>query len=903
MPTADRTPQAWWSLDAAALAAELGSSSAGLSVAEAQARLARCGPNRVAARDERGAISLLLRQLRSPLVLILVAGALLSLLLRDWTDAVTILVILAGSALLGFTQELRASQAVARLRDRLALSVRVRRDGRLQDMPAEALVPGDVIELAAGRLVPADGLLLESRGLLVGEASLTGESLPVEKRPGAVTAASALAQRSNCVYLGSSVRSGWAAVLVVCTGRGTVLADLASRLGRADEETSFERGVRHFGDLLLRVMFAVVLAVLAANWLLGRPAVDSLLFAAALAVGLSPELLPAIVSVSLARGARALAGRGVLVRRLDAIEDLGEMDVLATDKTGTLTVGTLALVAAVDAQGAPSSEVLRLAHLNAAFEAGITNPIDQALVQAGHAAGLATEGWAKFDEIPYDFERRRLTVVVRSLAPNPPHVPVAGEDLLVTKGAVDNVLAVCALEAAERERLAAQARAKGERGLRVLAVATRQIAYAGQEPVARDAPGAPRYDVSDEQGLAFAGFLHFADPPKADARQAVLALRRRGVRVKMITGDNRHVAAHVAGEVGVARATRAGASVAAATAAGAPAAVVPRLLTGEQVAAMSDEALAHQVVRTDVFAEVEPAQKERIVRALKRAGHTVGFLGDGINDAPALHAADVGISVDQAADVARESADIVLLRPDLAVLERGIAEGRRTFANTLKYIQITTSANFGNMVSMAVATPLLPFLPLTATQILANNFLSDFPSLAIAGDRVDAAPLRRARRWDLAEVRRFMIVFGLVSSAFDLMMFALLRRVFEADAPLFHSAWFVFSLLTELAVVLVLRTRGAMWASRASPLLLALTAVVAAVAFALPCFGPLAHALGLVPLPATLAIALVAMLLGYVTATEAAKRWFFRPRAVWPRLTPAARARARHRARWRSGRR
>jgi Mg2+-importing ATPase len=836
--TAAHTRPAWWHEDEAALLGRLAASPHGLSSGQAAARLAAIGPNLVAAPDQVSWQRLLWRQFSSPLVLILVVASALSLLLRDWVDAVTILVIVAASAGLGFWQELRASAAVAQLKSRLALNARVRRDGTLLTLPARELVPGDVIELAAGNLVPADGRVLEARDFLVNQASLTGESLAVEKRAGTVDAEASLAARTNCVHLGSSVRSGTASVLLTATGRATLLADVAARLAARDEETAFERGVRRFGELLLRVMVAMVVVVLAANAALGRSAIESLLFAAALAVGLTPELLPAIVSVALAGGARALAAAGVLVRRLDAIEDLGSIDILCTDKTGTLTVGTMALAGALDAQGQPSDEVLRLAHLNSALETGIDNPIDAAIVDAGARAGLSTAAWTKVDEIPYDFVRRRLTIVVADARQPEQH-------RLVTKGAVAQVLAICALDAGERERLEAFARAQGERGVRVLALATRTL------------EARARYAVDDEAALDFAGFLCFSDPPKPDAARTLRALAARGVRVKMITGDNRHVAAHLAAQVGL---------------------DPNALLTGEQLAALRDEALWHLAERSDCFVEVDPAQKERIVRALQRTGHAVGYLGDGINDAPALHAADVGISVDLAVDVARESADIVLLEPDLGVLERGIAAGRRTFANTLKYIQITTSANFGNMISMALATPLLPFLPLTATQILLNNFLSDLPALAISTDRVDAEDLGAAQRWNLADVRRFMIVFGLISSAFDLLTFALLVEVFDAGPALFHSGWFVVSLLTELAVVLVLRTRTAAWASRPSPLLVWTTLAVAALALALPFTGPLAQLLGFVPMSAAMVAALVTIVLAYAVVTEAAKRRFWRQR-------------------------
>ncbi len=832
-PETATPPEAWWAQDADTLLTALDSRPEGLDEAEAAQRLAAHGPNSLQRGPRHGALRLALRQFTNPLVLILVVGALLSMLLQDWADAVLILLIVAASAGLGFAQELRASRAVEALQRRLALTARVCRGGQVCTLPAAGLVPGDVLELAAGHLVPADGVLLSATDFLVNQASLTGESLPVEKRPGTSAAAAVLAERHNALFAGSSVRSGQARVLVVRTGAGTVLAGLSGHLLGAEPETEFERGLRHFGLLLLRLMLLVVIVVLVANQLLGRPVVESLLFAVALAVGLSPELLPAIVSVSLARGALRLARAGVLVRRLDAIEDLGGMDRLLTDKTGTLTEGVLALAATVDAAARPSDEVLRLAHLNAAFETGIDNPIDQALVEAGQRAGLATEPWRKLDEIPYDFVRRRLTVVLERDGEAP---------LLITKGAVPQVLDACRIDAAGRAAAEAFVQQQGEQGLRVLALAT-------SRPPRRD-----DYTVADEHALELAGFVCFHDPVKADAAATLQALVRHGVRVAMVTGDNRHVAARVAAQVGLD-----------------PAA----LLSGAQIAGLRDEALWHLAERTHVFAEVEPAQKERIVRALQHRGHAVGFLGDGINDAPALHAADVGISVEHAVDVARESADLVLLRADLGVLERGIAEGRRTFANTLKYIQITTSANFGNMISMAIATPLLPFLPLTAGQILLNNFLSDLPSLAIATDRVDAPALRRAGRWDLAALRRFMLLFGAISSLFDLLTFVLLVKVFAVAQPAFHAAWFLVSVLTELAVVMVLRTAGPAWRSRPGRWLTITTVAVAAASMLLVGWPPLAGLLGFAPLPGTLWATLLAIVLGYVLVTEVAKRRFF----------------------------
>jgi Mg2+-importing ATPase len=834
--TAVSRESAYWSRDPLELMAALGTGTQGLSAAEAAERLRRLGANTVEDQPRLTALRLLLRQFESPLVLILVFGAAISLILRDWVDASIILVIVLGSTLLGFVQEYRASAAVVALRRRLALTVQVMRDGAVRTVAASAIVPGDVIQLSAGNLVPADGVVLEAKDFLVTEASLTGESFPVEKSPEVVAPATPLAGRTNCVFLGTSVRSGTATVLVMKTGRDTAFGAVAARLHERAPETEFARGVRQFGYLLVRVMVVMVVFVLAVNHVLDRPIIESLLFAVALAVGISPELLPAIVSVTLARGARAMARRGVIVRRLEAIEDLGSMDVLCTDKTGTLTEGVIALDAAVDPETRTSAEVLRLAYLNAAFETGIENPLDAAIVAAGERDGLATAGHGKIDEIPYDFIRKRLTIVVAG-------EDEAAEHLIITKGAFANVLAACSVDAALRERLEAYYRQKGTEGYRVLAVATKRVA-------ARE-----RYGRDDERGMSFAGFLLFFDPPKADAQKTIRDLAALGIRVKVITGDNRYVAAHVAAAIGLD-----------------PAA----MLTGEEVAKLKDESLWHLAERTDLFVEVDPQQKERIVRALQRIGHAVGYLGDGINDAPSLHAADVGISVEKAVDVARESADVILLQHDLDVLRRGVEDGRATFANTLKYISITTSANFGNMVSMALATPLLPFLPLAAKQILLNNFLSDLPSIAISTDKVDAEHTARAQRWNVNDVRRFMIVFGLISTVFDLLTFVLLLKVFESDETTFQTVWFVVSLLTELAVVLVLRTHGPAIRSMPSRLLLWTTIAVGAAALALPFTGPLAYVFGFVALSWQLMLASVLIVAAYILTTELAKAAYYR---------------------------
>lgn len=836
----------YWSEPSAEIYDALRSSVQGLSAGDAALRLQDVGPNEIEETQEHSVLRLLWRQFESPLVLILVFGAVISFITKDWIEAAIILIVVVSSTLLGFVQEYRASTAVASLRQRLALTVQVWRDGRVQTTQARALVPGDVVELAAGNLVPADGVILEANDFLVTEASLTGESFPVEKRTGVVAKNSTLAERTNCVFLGTSVRSGTAKVLVVNTGLKTAFGAIAARLQSQQPDTEFEHGLRQFGYLLLRIMVIMVVFVLVVNQLLGRPVIESMMFAVALAVGLSPELLPAIVSVTLSRGARAMAERGVIVRRLDAIENLGSMTVFCTDKTGTLTKGVIDLDAVADADGKESRDVAQWAYLNAAFETGIENPLDRALVAYGQTAGFSTDGYVKVDEIPYDFLRKRLTIVVS-------HQQDGAERTLVTKGAFASVVAICThavhegqvipLEAPVLSRLEQFYEERSTAGFRVLAVATKAVS------------AKEHYHHNDEMEMTFIGFLLFFDPPKPEVSKTIQALEALGIGIKVITGDNRYVAAHVAKEIDL---------------------NPDAMLTGKEIASMRDEALWHHVDQTDLFVEVDPQQKDRVVRALQHRGHAVGYLGDGINDAPALKTADVGISVDQAVDVARESADIILLRPDLDVLRWGVEEGRRTFANTLKYICITTSANFGNMVSMALVTPVLPFLPLAAKQILLNNFLSDIPSIAISSDNVDAELIRRPQRWSLRDVRRFMIVFGLTSTVFDLITFGVLLKGFDADEQTFQSAWFVVSLLTELLVVLLLRTRMFALSSRPSALLLMSTIVVLLIAVVLPYIPLAARIFSFVPLDTTLLIASLLIVLGYAVSTELMKRVMFR---------------------------
>jgi Mg2+-importing ATPase len=821
--------------------AQSGDGASGLSQHEASHRLMRNGPNALAFKKQTTGLSLLVSQFKNPLVLILLLACVISLMAAEWVDAGVVLAIVLGSTLLGFAQEYIAGNAIEKLRAKVTLHASVLRDGQTKTLPASRVVQGDVVLLSAGSLIPADGIVLQAKDLYVNQAVLTGETFPVEKRLGVVTEKASLAERSNCVFMGTSVSSGSARMLVVQTGKATVFGQIADKLALRPPLTEFERGVQRFGYLLTRIMLVMVLVVLTINIFMAKPPVESLLFALALAVGLTPEMLPAIVSITLSHGAKRMAKLGVIVRRLHAIENLGSMDVLCTDKTGTLTAGVVALDGAVDPAGQPNASVLRLAGINAQLQSGLANPLDEAIGVAVKKAGIILNAVHKVDEIPYDFVRKCLSVVVAD---------ASGAHCLITKGALDKVLTLCttagpdaaALDSDLRASIEARFEAWSAQGYRVLGVASRAVA-AQSEP----------YTRADERDLCFAGFLLFMDPPKADVRQTIADLAQRGVQLKIITGDNQKVARHVALAVNL---------------------PVTRVMTGRELNDMGDDALMHAAGQTSVFAEVDPNQKERIILALQKTGHVVGYMGDGINDALALHTADVGISVDTAVDVAKDAADFVLLRKDLGILRLGIDEGRMTFANTLKYILTTISANFGNMFSMAVASLFLPFLPLLASQILLNNFLSDIPATAIASDRVDPEWVAKPRRWDALFIRNYMVVFGLLSSVFDLLTFAALLWLFQAAPEEFRTGWFIESLLTELVIALVVRTRRPFYRSRPGKLLLATTAAVMAVALVLP-YLPFSAVFGFVPLPAPLMLGMIGLTLAYVLAVEIAKKQFY----------------------------
>lgn len=826
----------FWSLSTGALMQHLGARPAGLTAKEAKLRLRFYGPNRLRAARRTDVLTLLVAQFKSPLILILLGAVILSFFLNEPVDALIIIAIILLSGVLGFWQEKRAADAVKALLAIVRIESRVVRDGVEIDIPAEEVVPGDICVLNAGDIIPGDAAILESKDLFIDEATLTGESFPAEKETGIVARETQLMKRKNSLFMGTHVVSGTAHALVIFTGASTEFGKVSERLRLKPAETEFEHGVRRFGYLLTEVTLILVIVIFGITVYLERPVIDSFLFALAIAVGIIPELLPAIISINLAVGAEHMARRKVIVKQLASIENLGSMNVLCADKTGTLTEGTVKLQGAQDAEGKPSEKALFYAYLNSFYETGFTNPIDEA-VRTHRQFDLA--GYQKVDEVPYDFVRKRLSILV---AKN-------GEHLMITKGAVSNVLDLCSSvelpsgcrEIGEmRKAIERQFRFLGNDGFRALGLAYKPLGKVS------------RISKEHEVGMTFLALLVFFDPPKAGVVEALDDLRKLGITLKVITGDNTHVASSVAQSV---------------------LGYEPKVLTGREVHLLSDDALRSRAPAIDVFTEIEPSQKERIILALRRSGNTVGYLGDGINDASAIHSADVGISVNSAVDVAKEAATIVLLEKELGVLSAGVREGRKTFANTLKYIYMTTSANFGNMFSMAGAALFLPFLPLLPKQILLNNFLTDFPAMAISTDAVDPELVQKPRPWDIRFIRNFMIVFGVVSSIFDFLTFAALVFILKASAEEFRTGWFVESVMTEVLIIVVMRTWKPFYKSSPSrPLTIAMILVLL-VTLALP-YSPLSGMLGLKPLPLSWLMLLALITVLYAGVSELTKKFF-----------------------------
>jgi Mg2+-importing ATPase len=823
---------------ATAPAASAAAAAKGFTSQQAAAQLKQFGPNDPAPPRRQSAILDLLRLFLNPLVLILLIAAIISIFLGDKADAGIIITIVLLSTTLDFTQTRKSQQAIEQLRQRVAPTATALRDGKWQEVRRSDVVPGDVVRLSAGDLVPADARLLESRDLYIQQAALTGESLPVEKQARGEEV-STRPDAENMVFLGTSVVSGSANALVVATGVNTSFGDIAARLASQPEQTAFDRGLKDFSLLLTRTVFFLVVFLIVVSVAKHRDPFQSLLFAVALAVGLTPEFLPMIVSITLSKGARAMAKKKVIVKHLSAIENFGSIDVLCSDKTGTLTTGNVILDQALDPFGEPSQRVLTLACLNSKFETGIRSPLDVAILQKPEPE--ETAGYEKRDEIPYDFERRRLSIVVEG----------ESRRLLITKGAHEGILPLSVsyesagrtapLDPATLERCKKTCEELSRQGFRVLAVA-----YTEVEPCSN-------YSVADEKGLTLAGFLAFSDPPLPDVAKTLAALRANGVEVKIITGDGELVTAHVCSQVGIASG---------------------KIVLGDDLEKITDAALGQVVETTTVFARVAPAQKNRIILALKHRGHAVGFMGDGINDAPSLHAADVGISVSTAVDVAREAADIILVEPGLDVVASGIVEGRKAFGNVMKYLLMGTSSNFGNMFSMAGASFFLPFLPMLPTQILLNNFMYDLSQITIPTDNVDDEYLHKPQPWDIGLIRNFMVFIGPISSVFDFLTFYVMLHFFHAGQVLFHTGWFVESLATQTLVIFVIRTARNPLRSRPSAPLMATTLTIVALGIFLP-FSPLAGPLGFAPLPGTYFAFLAAATFVYLLLVEWGKRILF----------------------------
>ena len=811
----------------------------GLSSAEAARRLAAYGPNEPAPVRRLSAVVQLFHLFANPLVVILLVASVIAGSLGQQVDALIIVTMVVLGVSINFWQSYRSQQAAERLRSSVVPTATVLRDGAWLETPVRNVVPGDVFRLSAGDLVPADARLLESRDLSVQQSMLTGESLPADKMASATGPDGATDPNApHLVFLGTSVVSGTGTALATATGPKTMFGDIAVRLRSRAPETEFEHGLRRFSLLVLRTTVVLVLFILLMGIAFKHDAFASLLFAVALGVGLTPEFLPMISSVTLTQGALRMARDQVIVKHLPAIQNFGSIDVLCSDKTGTLTSGVMQFDGSVDPTGAASPRPLTLASINSSFETGIRSPLDAAILQQ---AAADVEGYQKIDEIPFDFERRRLSVVVEAPGGN-------GRRLLITKGASESIIErstavetggqVTPLDVATRQACAAVHEHMSEEGLRVLAVAYRWL-----EPRAA-------YSRDDEADLVLAGFVSFADPVLPDVADVLAELERDGVTVKILTGDNERVARHLCRAVGLDE---------------------RQIVTGDDLARTDDAALGHLAEQASVFTRVSPAQKNRIILALKRRGHVVGFMGDGINDAPSLHTADVGISVMTAADVARDAADVILGQPSLRVLHRGILEGRRASGNMMKYLLMGTSSNFGNMFSMAAASVFLPFLPMLPTQILLNNFLYDLAQVTIPSDNVDDSYLRRPQRWDMRVIRDFMLFIGPISSIFDFLTFYLLLRYFHASERLFHTGWFVESLATQTLVLFVIRTMGNPFRSRPSRPLIVTTLLIVGIGVALP-VTPMATLLGFTRLPASYFAFLIPATLAYLVLVDVAKR-------------------------------
>ncbi|NHJ02004.1 MAG: magnesium-translocating P-type ATPase [Candidatus Heimdallarchaeota archaeon] len=824
-----------WAKDSSDLIDLLESDLYGLTQEESNKRLTQYGLNLLSPKKKLNTVSALLSQFKSPIIFLLLSAAFLAFITGDQIDGIIISAIILFSSLLGFWQERMATNAIEKLMSRIHTHAKVLRKGNPVLIPLEQIVPGDIILLSAGNIVPADLRLLETNQLFTNEATLTGETFPIEKSPSILNEDSSLSKRTNMVYMGTYIVSGTGKGLVIKTGQETELGMISARLGTKTPTPEFERGIKQFGLVLMEIVLLITITIFGINVYLNRPVLDSFLFALALAVGLTPQLLPAIIMVNLSRGAKKMADKKVIVKKLTSIENFGSMNVLCSDKTGTLTQGIMTIHSTVDIEMHTQVKILDYAYLNAYYQTGFQNPIDDTIC-ASHTVNAPE--FRKLDELPYDFIRKRISVLFST----------PGMNIIIAKGAVTNLLEICNyIEKSDgavleidiyTEKIHSLLSEFSTQGLRCIGIAYKNV------------DTLTKMSRADEAEFVFLGFLLLMDPSKPEVPAVIQELKSLGITLRIITGDNQHIAKTVAENVGI---------------------IHPQIITGNQIRKLSDEALIIQANQTDVFAEIEPNQKEQIILALRKSGNVVGYMGDGINDASALHAADVGISVDSAVDVAKEASEIILLEKNLEVLLNGINEGRKTFANSLKYVLITISANFGNMFSMAIASLFLPFLPLLPTQILLINFMTDFPSMTIATDDVDLEMIKTPKRWNIRDITEFMITFGLMSTIFDVLTFIVLISVLHAQEAEFQTGWFLVSVVSELLILLVIRTRKIFYKSKPSNNLLISTIIVILATLIVP-FTPLISLFGFSPIPPMFLVILAVIISLYILTTELGKR-------------------------------
>ncbi|HEX2945206.1 MAG TPA: magnesium-translocating P-type ATPase [Clostridia bacterium] len=839
------TEQKFWTMPGNDVMQLLRTSSNGLTNEEAKKRIGIYGLNTIKARKSNSVVKLLISQFKSPIILLLFSAIGLSFYLKDTADAFIILTIVLASGLLGFWQEYSAGSAVEKLLALVQIKATLLRDGKQEEIEIEEIVPGDVIILKAGDIIPGDCVILDSDSLFVDESTLTGETFPIEKEAGVLPADTALGHRRNSLWMGTHVISGTGNAVVISTGKDTEFGKISERLKLRPSETEFEQGVKKFGYFLMEITLILVMLIFAINVFLKRPAIDSFLFSLALAVGLTPQLLPAIISINLAHGAKIMAESKVIVKRLASIENFGSMNILCSDKTGTLTDGVVKLQSTPDIEGNHSEKVLLYAYLNAIFESGFVNPIDAAIRSFKK---FDISGYVKLDEEPYDFIRKRLSILLTEPDKDSPD---GKRRIVVTKGALKNILSVCTRAEigsgkivdllTVKDKVQKQYEEYSSKGYRTLGIAYKtriESLHKGEQ----------------ESDMIFLGFIILFDPLKPGIIETINELETLGVSLKIITGDNKLIAENVVRQLGK---------------------TGGQIITGPELNETSDSALLKRVSEVTVFAEVEPNQKERIVNTFKKAGYVTGYMGDGINDASALHAADVSISVDSGADVAKEAADIVLLEKNLSVLIEGVKAGRITFANTLKYVFMATSANFGNMFSMAGASLFLPFIPLLPKQILLTNLLTDFPEMAIASDNVDQELVMQPRRWNIKFIRKFMMTFGLISSIFDYLTFGILVFALKATDIQFRTGWFIESVVSAALIVLVIRTGKPFFKSVPGRYLMLATLLILAFTITLP-YTPFAGILGLKPLPAWVLLIILAIVALYIVTAEAAKKLFYK---------------------------